>query len=203
VNLIDSWPKWPASVVLLLGPPGSGKSHLVEVWRETSEARRIAGDELSVASIPDLLLGGALAVEDLPGSALDERALFHLINLAKQQDARVMLTAQAGCASWPLALADLISRLKAVPVVELKAPDDELLQGVLLKLFADRQIAVGQPVIAYLLTRMPRSMEAARVIVAAIDRQALEERAEITRPLVARVLSRLTEPGLFGNEGEP
>ena len=80
-------------------------------------------------------------------------------------------------------------------------PDDALLRGVLVKLFTDRQIAVEETVISYLMMRMPRSLDAARALVAEIDRVALVEQAPVTRGLAARVLQQLTEPGMFPEEG--
>ncbi len=200
VALIDRWPDWPSHAVLLVGPGGSGKSHLVEVWRQMSGARRIDAGAISAANVPDLLETGALAIEDAPGQHLDERGLFHLFNLAREKGAQLLITAAAHPASWGLALPDLVSRLRAAPAVELGPPDDVLLRGVLVKLFADRQLAVGEPLVSFLLTRIPRSLDAARLLVAEIDRRALEERAEVTRPFAARVLATFTAPGLFGEE---
>ncbi len=200
VALIDRWPDWPSHAILLVGPAGSGKSHLVEVWRQLSGARRIAAGKLRPMDVPTLLDTGALALEDAPGQRLDETALFHLMNLAREQGARLLITAATHPASWRVALPDLASRLRAAPVVELGPPDDELLRGVLVKLFADRQLAVDEPLVSFLLTRMPRSLDAARLLVAEIDRRALEERAEVTRTFAARVLASFTAPGLFGEE---
>jgi chromosomal replication initiation ATPase DnaA len=203
VALIDSWPQWPSPAVLLVGPPGSGKSHLVEVWRTASGAARISSDELNAACVPELVSNGAVAIEDLPGNGLDERALFHLLNYAREKDVRVLLSSRGPATAWSVSLPDLASRLKAASVISLASPDDELLQGALLKQFSDRQIRVDHAIVSYILTRMPRSMEAARTIVAAIDQAALEERAEVTRPFVAKVLAGYAEPPLFGASPEP
>lgn len=200
VAMVDQWPDWPSQAVLLVGPPGSGKSHLVEVWRQASGAVRIPASDLRTDRVPEFLASGNLAIEDAPGQALDERALFHLLNLAKQQGARVLITARSHPGQWGVGLPDLQSRLRAIPVAELGPADDALLRGVLVKLFADRQLAVEEPVISYLLVRMPRSLDAARNLVAEIDRRALEEKAQISRVFVARVLSDLSEPGLFPEE---
>lgn len=200
VALIDRWPHWPSHAVLLVGPAGSGKSHLVEVWRQVSGARRVAAGSLRAADVPTLLDTGALALEDAPGERLDETALFHLLNLAHQQGARLLITAATHPAQWRVALPDLASRLRAAPAIELGPPDDELLRGVLVKLFADRQLAVDEPLVSFLLTRMPRSLDAARLLIAEIDRRALEERAEVTRNFAARVLAGFAAPGLFGEE---
>jgi chromosomal replication initiation ATPase DnaA len=112
----------------------------------------------------------------------------------------LLITASQHPGQWRVSLPDLRSRLRALPVAELGAPDDSLLRGVLVKLFADRQIAVEQSVISYLVVRMPRSLDAARVVVAEIDRKALEDKAEVSRPFVARILADLTAPGLFAEE---
>jgi len=199
VTLIDHWPDWPAHAAMIVGPPGSGKSHLVEVWRQRSKAARVQATEVKVETAPELLLSGAAAIEDA-APPLNERGLFHLLNLARQQGNSVLLTAQTRPEHWKIALPDLLSRLKAVPVLEILPPDDALLRGVLVKLFFDRQIAAAESTISFMLARMPRSLGAARLLVAEIDRRALEERAEVTRPFVAKVMGNFSAPGLFGDE---
>jgi chromosomal replication initiation ATPase DnaA len=200
VALVDNWPAWPAPAALLVGPPGSGKSHLVEVWRQRSNAARISATDLTVELAPSLLTTNALAIEDAM-AGIDERGMFHLLNLAKQQNGSVLITSQMLPEIWGVALPDLQSRLRAIPVVEILPPDDALLRGVLVKLFFDRQIAAEESTISFMITRMPRSLGAARMLVAEIDRRAMEERAEVTRPFVAKVLGDFSAPELFG-EGE-
>ena len=199
VALIDHWPDWPAHAAMLIGPPGSGKTHLVEVWRQRSNAARIQAADVTVENAPELLSSHAVAIEGV-GNPLDEKALFHLLNLAKQQGSSVLITAQRRPELWKIALPDLLSRLRAVPVVEILPPDDALLRGVLVKLFFDRQIAADETTVSFMLIRMPRSLGAAGLLVAEIDRRALEERAEVTRPFVAKVLSDFSAPELFGDD---
>jgi chromosomal replication initiation ATPase DnaA len=200
VALIDLWPDWPSNSLVLLGPPGSGKSHLAAVWREMTGAMVTSPADIQESTVPRLLEKEALVIEDAPGAGLNEPAMFHLLNLAREQKAYVLITARQAPVSWGIAVPDLLSRLRAAPSAQLGAPDDVLLRGVLVKLFADRQIAIDETVVSYLLSRMPRELAAARSLVAEVDRRALEQRAEVTRNFVARVLGDITSPGLFAED---
>ncbi len=200
VEMIDGWRNWPSHAAVLVGPPGSGKTHLVEVWRQASGAGVVAAAALHEGAIPELMAASALAVEDAPGDQLNERAMFHLLNYARQQGGKVLFTSTALPAAWNVALPDLLSRLRSLPVASLGVPDDALLRGVLVKLFNDRQLAVEEAVLSYLLPRMPRSLDAARLIVARLDAAALASKAEITRPFAARELAEMLSPQLFEDE---
>lgn len=196
VSLIDRWPDWPSRALALVGPPGSGKSHLAEAWRQRAGGLTIRAADFSLAQVPSLIAEGALVIEDTPGEGLDERGLFHLLNLTREEGAFVLLTSRLNPLAWKLQLPDLVSRLKALPVVSLGLPDDELLRGVIVKLFADRQIAADEALVSYLVARMPRELAAARSLVAEIDQRALEEKSNVTRAFVSRILARFETSGL-------
>lgn len=185
--LIDRWPDWPARIVALVGPEGAGKSHLAAIWAATSGSRVIAGHTLDEAGVPGALATGALVVEDLAVGIYDERALFHLLNMARAEKADLLITARTAPVMWQANLPDLASRLREMPVVTLEPPDDALLRAVLVKLFADRQLAVDEGLIAYLLTRMERSFAAAGSMVAALDREALRQQRPVTRALASEL----------------
>ncbi|MCX7350074.1 MAG: DnaA/Hda family protein [Alphaproteobacteria bacterium] len=201
VAMIDRYPDWPHYGVVLVGDGGSGKSHLLEVWRQASGARLISAPQLGTEPPDRLLEKGALAIDNAPDVALDERALFHLLNLARQTDGHVLIASETDPAQWKVDIPDLASRLKALPVARLDPPDDALLRGVLVKQFADRQLSVEEPVISYLMLRMPRSLNAARALVAELDAFALVEKTAVTRATAARVLQKMAEPGPFPDEG--
>ncbi len=188
LTLIEHWPDWPARVMVLLGPEGSGKSHLAAIWAELAGARFLAARSLETADLPMALSTGALVVEDVSPEGLDERALFHLLNLAREERAFVLLTARSAPAGWPLEIRDLASRLRAIPVVTLDAPDDALLRSVIVKLCADRQLHVDETLVRYLATRIERSIAAARATVARLDEEALQQKRPVTRALAAELL---------------
>jgi chromosomal replication initiation ATPase DnaA len=185
---IERWPDWPDRLTLLIGPEGAGKSHLAAVWARAAGARFIAGRALKdPQQLPAALATGALVVEDLAPGRFDERALFHLINLAREERAYVLMTARSAPAGWGIETADLVSRLRAMPAVALAAPDDALLRAVIVKLFADRQLAIEENLVAFLVTRIERSFTAARAAVERLDREALSRRRSVTRALAGEL----------------
>jgi chromosomal replication initiation ATPase DnaA len=186
--LLENWADWPGRAVLLVGPDGSGKSHLAAIWARESGARFLGARALATASLPAALATGALVVEDLAEGGFDERALFHLVNLAREVQAYLMLTARSAPAGWNLAVRDLASRLKAMPLATLAPPDDALLRAVLVKLFGDRQLAVDEGLVGYVATRIERSFAAARAVVAQLDHEAMVRQRPLTRALAAEVL---------------
>ena len=186
--LIDAWPDWPNRIMLLVGPEGSGKSHLAAIWAEQAGARSAAAHALTAAEVPGALATGALVIEDLKVSNCDERALFHLMNLAREEQAFVLMTARQPPSGSDFELRDLRSRLRAVPVVTLLPPDDNLFRALIVKFCADRQIGIDESVVNYLATRIERSFAAARHAVERLDAEGLRLGRPVTRALAAELL---------------
>ncbi|WP_137045082.1 DnaA ATPase domain-containing protein [Pseudolabrys sp. FHR47] len=185
--LIERWPDWPSRLMALVGPEGSGKSHLAAIWAATSGARVISAKRLGETDLPQSLATGALVVEDLDTPELDERALFHLINLAREEGADILFTSRVSPPSLPVKIRDLQSRLRMLPVVELEAPDDALLRALLVKLAADRQLAVDAALVNFLANRIERSFAGAHRAVAELDEEALRRQRPVTRALAAEL----------------
>lgn len=190
IELIDQWPDWQTSVLILAGPTGSGKSHLASIWAEKANAL--------IYPITDLASADHMAeeasnfvIEDVSEDRIDETALFHLINSIKEKGGHCLITSSSWPQSWNIALPDLASRLRAATLVELREPDDLLLKQTLIKLFADRQIHVERNVVDYLVLRMERSINTARLIVEKLDHLALATGKPITRRMAAKVLEQL------------
>jgi chromosomal replication initiation ATPase DnaA len=186
--LIESWPDWPNRIMLLVGPEGSGKSHLAAIWAEQAGARSISAHALTPNAVPGAVATGALVVEDLKPGDFDERAMFHLINLAREDEASILLTARIAPAAFEVELRDLRSRLRAVPTVPLLAPDDLLFRSLIVKFCADRQLSIDETVVSYLTSRIERSYAAARQAVDLLDTEALRLGRPVTRALAAELL---------------
>jgi chromosomal replication initiation ATPase DnaA len=186
LQVIEGWEHWPGRKLLLIGPEGSGKTHLAHVWAGMAGAAILQAEDLAAVALADLA-GRSVVVEDADRIGADEARLFHLHNLVTTGGA-LLLTARTPPRDWRLRLPDLVSRMQAAPVARLEAPDDALLSAVLVKLFADRQVVVAANLIPYLVSRMPRSVGAARALVIALDARALALGRPISRALAAEVL---------------
>jgi chromosomal replication initiation ATPase DnaA len=188
--LIECWPAWPNRSVILAGPEGSGKSHLAAVWADAAGARVVGARALEPGMVPRTLATGAVVVEDLLPGAFDERALFHLLNLAREDEAFVLITGRVPPVAFEVELRDLRSRLRAAPVVSLLPPDDLLFRGLIIKFCADRQLSIDETVVSYLVTRIERSYSAARQAVERLDTEALRLGRPVTRALAVEVLRK-------------
>ncbi|HEY6382726.1 MAG TPA: chromosomal replication initiator DnaA [Pseudolabrys sp.] len=192
LSLVERWPDWADRIVALIGPEGSGKSHLAAIWAEATGARILSAKLLSTTSVPGALATGALVIEDLEAADLDEQALFHLINLAREERTYLLLTSRSAVASFPIRIRDLASRLRAVPTVTVAPPDDTLLRSLLVKLAADRQLSFDESLLNYLVNRIERSFSAARATVQKLDREAMRQHRPVTRALAAEVLRNMS-----------
>lgn len=189
-ELLERWPNWPSPVVVLAGPVGSGKTHLVKAFQDETGAAVLAAPDLRETDVEALVAAPAAVIENAH-RGVDNTALFHLLNAARQAGKTILITSRTWPASWKITLPDLMSRLRAATPVEILEPDDDLLRRVLVKLFADRQIAIDLSVVDYLVVRMERSLEVALRAVEAIDQEALAGRVRITKPLAGRVLENV------------
>jgi chromosomal replication initiation ATPase DnaA len=196
---IERWPDWPAPGLALSGPPGCGKTHIAHVWRERSQATII--DAAALASLdPSQVVGStsACAVDNIAAGDLDsaaERVLLHLYNMTNERRGHLLLCAEAPPARWPIVLPDLRSRLAALPAVSIAPPDDGLLEALLAKLFADRQLTVDRGTVIFIVARMERSFDAAGRLVDAIDRAALASQRRPSLGFVREVMETLEGGG--------
>jgi len=181
---IDGWPNWPGRWLLLVGPEGSGKSHLAALWAEKAAARRLSAP-LSGSGVYE---ASALLIEDADRTGHAEAQLFHILNAALETETWVLLTARTAPDAWRLKTPDLLSRLRLAPVVRLEPPGLELMEAVLLKLFSDRQLQVEPRVASYIAMRIERSLASARRLVDLLDGEALAQGRAVSRTIAAKFL---------------
>ena len=191
VGAVDAWPNWPHPVLFVVGPVGSGKTHLATAWMEGAGATPYRPGEAAADLISHTPF--AVLVEDVDRGGFDETELFPLLNAARLGGGTVLLTSRVPASALPFRLPDLLSRLRAATVAELRAPDEMLLSGVLVKLAADRQIELDPRLIDYAVARMERSLEAAAELIRRLDLEALASKERITRALLQRIMGEMEE----------
>jgi chromosomal replication initiation ATPase DnaA len=202
LRLIENWPAWPAPVVILTGPPGSGKTHLAHIWKKMAGGRLIEAQQFARLDT-SIAVTSPTAIDGIDMDNIPETALFHLMNMAAEAAATLLLTSRTPVGDWQIGLADLNSRLRLAAPAELTAPDDALLRQVMVKLFTDRQLFIDKNVVDYLLLRMERSLASASRIVSALDQAALSAGRRITRPLAADVLEADDGPEMLPGRVRP
>jgi chromosomal replication initiation ATPase DnaA len=185
VLLVEGWPNWPGPFVVVAGPPGSGKTHLATIWREMAGAHEADPACLTSADLDAAQDGLPVLLDGIEPETFDEDALFHLMNAVRANGGSLLMTSAHWPGAWRIRTPDLRSRIQAATTVEIAEPDDELLTGVMTKLFADRQIAVDPSVIRFLASRIERSLASARRIVDRLDKASLARKARITRSFAA------------------
>ena len=190
VAWLERWPDWPHHALALHGPQGCGKSHLLELFRQHHglATNIVPASKLDVADSLRMQLDPVAIIDDLDLLA-DETALFHLWNRAKEAGSHLLLAGRAAPARLAVALPDLRSRLAGLHAVAIGAPDDSLLAAVLVKLFADRQLRVGEEVIAAILARTERSFAALGALVDRLDRESLSRRKAVNLKMVRAALT--------------
>jgi len=188
---LEDWPNWPERTLALIGPSGCGKSHLASIWAERAGARSLSPAGFTRSEAEAAIRAGAALVEDADRGLGCEADLFHFLIRARASETFVVFTARETPASWPLQTPDLVSRLRQAPLLAIGGPDDALMRSVLVKLFLDRQLLVEANVVEFVALRLERSLEAARLFVDEIDREALSRSRPISRPMAAEVLARM------------
>jgi chromosomal replication initiation ATPase DnaA len=188
VAWIDKWPDWPMRCLLLIGPAGSGKTHLADVWQSRAAAKVIQAEDLASLGIEEIsaLAEKPLVIENL-GQDVEQELLFHLFNFVQEKGGSLLMTAKQPPSHWGLTLKDLSSRLGTVPIARIKEPDDALFAALVVKLFSDRQLAVTPDVVQYIVQRLERSFAEARRFVKLLDNSALAKKRKITMSLLREV----------------
>jgi len=201
VDLIDRWPDWPSPVALLVGPAGAGKTHLAAIWRSQNDAAILDPHDIDAQSL-EIAAQRPVLIDDIGAESFDETGLFHLINTIRQtagscengqSQASLLMTSQLQPSQWNVSLPDLVSRLKAVTIVDISEPDDYLLSTVIYKLFADRQVSVDPAVISYIVSRVERSLDSVIVLVDLLDHMALQQKSRITKALAIQALQAMAD----------
>ena len=181
VTWLDLYPNWPAHALAILGPRGSGKTHLSHIFSQNI----IEASQLTGTFFPENV--DKIVVENIDALA-DEAALFHLYNWTKEKGIGLLMTA----VQMPqIQLPDLKSRLYLAPKITILPPDDDLMYAVLVKAFHERNIVVDPSVLEYAIKQIERSFVAVHRLIDVVDKVSLEKGRRITIPIVKEALKEI------------
>lgn len=186
---VERWPDWPDRLLMLVGPGGSGKTHLAHLWSERSRARTLLPSDFD-GDLQAIARGNVL-IDSADQLGFPETGLFHLINLVRESRSFLLITARTHPDRWGLATPDLLSRLRLAPAAEIEPPDEALVRAVLVKLFHDRQIRIDGALVDHLALRLDRSLEMVGQVVRALDAASLSSGRRITRSMASAALREL------------
>ncbi|MDL2169991.1 MULTISPECIES: DnaA/Hda family protein [Asaia] len=185
---------WPDRRLLLCGDDSCGKSHLLHIWAARRQARVVDAATLDMAQVVEIA-GAAhttLALDHLE-RVTSERALLHLLNLAREHRTTLLIASRYAPVRLPIVLPDLASRLRAITVVPLLSPEDSLRFALLLRLIAERQMIVSKPILDWLMHHLPRTCDAIVSAVDRLDQAGLAHNRPLTRVLARQALSGLLD----------
>ena len=188
---LSQWHDWPAPYhsFNIYGPAGCGKSQMGAFFANRTKAMIINSLPLFNRSLFDgydvIVLDGVSADEGWSGDAL-----FHFCNYLSETGKYALFLSETPISQLGFSLADVRSRLRAIPSQEIQLPDDELLHALFESYFHERQCAVTEAVLDYIVARCDRSYEAVAQLVSAIDRESLAAKQAITIPLVRTVFEQ-------------
>ncbi len=185
-GIINQWPDWHSHCLIISGPKHCGKTHLAHIWQEVSNAAYIpsenAIDFISNNGNKNYIING---IESFSGR---DNELFHIYNLVKEKGGYLFITSESPMSDLKLTLPDLRSRIKSSMEIYIDAPDDELLEMVISKIFSDKQLRVHKNVVKFIITHMERSFSATYELIEAIDLKSSQEKRNITIPFVKTIL---------------
>lgn len=159
---------WISPHLMLLGPSGSGKTHLGHVFAAETGAAFV--EAAGAAGLDVAALKGGVVVDD--AEAASQEALFHLYNHLQITGQPFVLLTKKHPREWEVSVPDLASRLAAMRLVTVPEPGEDLLEAILNKLFAERAISPSPDAVAYIASRMDRSVAAAQKIVTELEHYA-------------------------------
>ena len=190
-DLIVKMVKGEINFGLISGPPYSGKTHLSKILIKNARNYKILYFDRDYQNMLNRFEDSDFFIlENINNVKHDkfEQKLFHIINLAKENNKKLLMTSRKPISEIDLNLEDLKSRLNSILEAKIKEPDDQLMELLLIKIFNDKQLKINPNIIDFLVSRLERSYESINLFIEKIDKFSLEKGKKITIPLINDLL---------------
>ena len=189
-KLIDTWPKWIKRELNIYGPTGSGKTHLMSIFKSKTSCLEVTSKNLSENIFANFKVKESIVVEDLDDN-VKENILYSLFNIAQQDNKYIILTSEKPLSNYSFKLPDLRSRVNSCPSIEIKMPNDELIKVILAKNFSDKQIIIDKKHIDFIIQRIDRSYDKVSKFALMLDDYSLEKGKPFNLKIIKEVLNKL------------
>ena len=186
-NFLDRWPKWERNFINIIGQKFSGKTHLINIFIKKNKGISISGQFLNEEDLKKISIYENIIIEDLT-SNINENLLYSLMNLVEHNNKYVIITSLNPIVNIDFKLVDLKSRAKNFLLLNIEQPDDELIFGIILKNFSDRQILLDKKLIDYIVKRIERSYSKIHNFIYKIDQLSLKKKKSIDFKIIKEVL---------------
>ena len=192
--------KGQAPMMFLWGGLGVGRTHLLQSLCHNALEENGSSIYIPLLSAKDLSPDILLGIEMVDIICLDdihtvlnqfewEEALFQFYNKVKESGSRLIISAHQSPQKLKFILADLQSRLSALPVFKLPNLDEGEQTKVLRHRASRRGIELNDAVLEFILTRSKRSMHDLIAVLDVLDSVSLVEKRRITIPLVNKAMN--------------
>ena len=189
-KLIESWPNWPGKWVNIIGPTGSGKTHLSKILEKKIKKLKVV-DETNVNEkiISELRNFDCLIIDNFKNK-IEDKLLYSILNQSKQLENFIVINSKLQLNKFEIKLKDLKSRFNSFIFIGIDLPTDDLLQVIISKSFSDKQINLSPKVSEYIVKNVDRSYEKMFKFLSDLDELSLSSGKSININLIKKVLNQ-------------
>ena len=189
-KLIESWPNWPGKWVNIIGPTGSGKTHLSKILEKKIKKLKVV-DETNVNEkiISELRHFDCLIIDNFKNK-IEDKLLYSILNQSKQLENFIVINSKLQLNKFEIKLKDLKSRFNSFIFIGIDLPTDDLLQVIISKSFSDKQINLNPKVSEYIVKNVDRSYEKMFKFLSDLDELSLSSGKSININLIKKVLNQ-------------
>ena len=186
-DLLNKWPKWEKNFINIIGENFSGKTHLINIFKQKFNGIKISCNEIDNQFLKKIKIYENIIIEDLH-EQVSENLFFTLLNIIEQDNKYLIVTSTKPIVDFNFKLEDLNSRSKNFLLSFIKKPEDDLMYALILKNLSDRQISIEKKLIDFIINRIDRSYGKISDFIYKIDQISLKRKKPIDFRIIKEAL---------------
>lgn len=180
------WPKWDSKLINLVGPKGSGKSHLLEIFSIKNNFLKVNSLAEIKKKLETIIKYDKLIMDDI--NQIDEKVFFSILDNYISNNKFLIISTIDSLLTYKFKLADLKSRITLFHKYEIYQPNDKMIYFLIQKFLSDRQIKIKKDLITHIIKKIDRSYNRIMKFIDQIDRQSLSNNKKIDYKLINNIL---------------